>query len=482
MIMNWATVNIKTWTLPEHPNVTHRVIREISDPACVNAGTEYILGEISKRAGKHYDYCVDQFLNMPEMPADIHYPNDNGGNYTITANDIQSWQDQYYGVAVKFFKDKLIALSSLVGKGSCLLPEYILFVGGSARSKRLSKDMNELFVQLFPSAKIIGPRQQSTANCEGALIPFQNWRPDNDIKLLQYLYFGVYVDVELPPLSQKMKWSKPLPMDEKQMFVLKKRGQYFHEFTDAPFGYIRKFNQKHSKEQISDVINKLEITPCYFVGEKAPRESPEYHPYFRAAEFAADGVEMDPINLGISREQCDTLADDIIQSGRLFCYNVTLKFTELDEFLLVVKSGGKEISEVRLQLARDIAGSGRFNFVAWSSTPDLTIIPFKSANGIGGEPIQSNSAELNTDQADLSIPKRRNPGQDDPNLTRKKRRKAATRRIRPSNNSEAKQSTDIAGDESGKGVTYLTKQTLPSESGSQVCLPSIATLLRGLGK
>lgn len=127
----------------------------------MNAGTEYILGEISKRAGKHYDYCVDQFLNMPEMPADIHYPNDNGGNYTITANDIQSWQDQYYGVAVKFFKDKLIALSSLVGKGSCLLPEYILFVGGSARSKRLSKDMNELFVQLFPSAKIIGPRQQS---------------------------------------------------------------------------------------------------------------------------------------------------------------------------------------------------------------------------------------------------------------------------------------------------------------------------------
>ncbi|KKO96653.1 hypothetical protein THAR02_11243 [Trichoderma harzianum] len=206
---------------------------------------------------------------MPETPADINYPNDNGGNYTITADDIQSWQDQYYGVAVKFFKDKLKALNDLVKKKRYLLPKYILYVGGSARSKRLSKDMNELFNEFFPSAKIIGSKQQS------------------------------------------------------------------------------------------------------------------------ADKFAVDGVAMDPINLGISHEQCNTLADDISRSGRPFHYNVTLKFAESDEFLLVVGSGGKTISEVRLQLARDIAGSGRFNFVAWSSTPDLTIIPFKSANGIGGEPIQS---------------------------------------------------------------------------------------------
>lgn len=131
------------------------------------------------------------------------------------------------------------------------------------------------------------------------------------------------------------------------------------------------------------------MTPCYFVGEKVPQNSQIYHPFFRAAEFAADGVEMDPTNLGISREKCDTLADGIIKSGAQFRYNVTLKFTEGDEFLLDVGSGDEKISEVRLQLARDIAGSGRFNFVAWSSTPDLTVIPFKSANGIDSELIQS---------------------------------------------------------------------------------------------
>lgn len=105
------------------------MVREISDSACINAGTEYILGEIWKRAGKHYDHCVDVFLNMLEMPADI---KDIEGKHTIISkNDIKSWQEQYYGVAVKFFEDKLGALSGLVSKRSNLLPEYILLVGGS---------------------------------------------------------------------------------------------------------------------------------------------------------------------------------------------------------------------------------------------------------------------------------------------------------------------------------------------------------------
>lgn len=89
------------------------------------------------------------------------------------------------------------------------------------------------------------------------------------------------------------------------------------------------------------------------------------------------------------------------------------------------------------------------------------------------------SVELNPNQADLSVSKRRNPGQDNPNLTRRKKKKTATRRTQ-SNNSEAKQSIDIAENESDRGATDITEQALSSKQSFSVRLPSIATLFQSV--
>ncbi|KAK5988517.1 hypothetical protein PT974_10000 [Cladobotryum mycophilum] len=382
MVMNFGAYHVQQWTMLE--DCSHMVIRQVTEPKSVNAGTEYIAAEISERAGKGFRPCFEAFLKMGDNLVDIR---DHEGNVVLTASELKNLVEAFYGTAIDFFKKQLQAL-----KAAKHCPEYILLVGGSSKSPILSKPLHKIFEDVLPEAKVITRvSRQSTATCAGAVFAWQDHDPEKDRKLLELFGFGIKAEIEAVN-GLRSALPKPQVADRECMFVLKESGRGFREFDQYPFKLTIDFGVKATEGKIAECIGGLSVSPCYMVKDAPLNKTEEFHPYLTAAEFARSGIDMDPIKLNIPSQACERLATSIAGSSpadtkhskgrkrakqvKRFSYEIRFEHKKLNEMRLVVTSGGEEISTVALQLARDVAGSGRFIFVPLAPHFDPTVILF----------------------------------------------------------------------------------------------------------